>query len=83
MTGFFFFKVSLVILNLTGMDQSKCPKCEGLEFEVVNQTPINSNYELIFVRCNQCKTVVGVIDFYNVGTLIKKLAQKLKIDLEK
>lgn len=65
------------------MNDSKCPNCEATEFEVVNQTPINSNYELIFVRCHQCKTVVGVIDFYNVGTLIKKLAHKLKVDLEK
>lgn len=65
------------------MNDSKCPKCEGSEFEAVNQTPINSNFELIFVRCNQCKTVVGVIDFYNVGSLIKKLALKLKVDLDK
>lgn len=62
---------------------SRCPKCETTEFEVVNETPVNSNYELIFVRCTQCQTVVGVIDYYNVGTLIKKLAQKLKVDLDK
>ncbi|HEX2933800.1 MAG TPA: hypothetical protein VHO72_00460 [Bacteroidales bacterium] len=65
------------------MNESKCPQCACTEFEVVNQTPVNSNYELIFVRCLQCKTVVGVIDYYNVGTLIKKLAQKLKVDLDK
>jgi len=62
---------------------SKCPKCENNEFEVVNETPVNSNYDLIFVRCSNCHTVVGVIDYYNVGTLIKKLANKLKIDLDK
>ena len=62
---------------------SKCPKCENNEFEVVNETPLNSNYDLIFVRCLNCHTVVGVIDYYNVGTLIKKLANKLKIDLDK
>lgn len=65
------------------MDPSKCPKCENTEFEVVNETPVNSNYELIFARCALCKTVVGVIDFYNVGTLIKKLASKLRVDLDK
>ena len=64
-------------------NHSKCPKCEHTDFAVVNETPINSNYELIFVRCTNCLTVVGVIDFYNVGTLIKKLASKLKIDLDK
>ena len=64
-------------------NKSKCPNCTNTEFEVVNETPVNSNYELIFVRCNSCKTVVGVIDFYNVGALVKKLASKLKIDLDK
>ena len=63
--------------------QSKCPKCTNAEFEVVNETPVNSNYELIFVRCANCQTVVGVIDFYNVGALVKKLATQLKIDLNK
>ena len=65
------------------VNKSKCPSCSNTEFEAVNETPVNSNYELIFVRCTSCKAVVGVIDFYNVGALIKKLATKLKIDLEK
>jgi len=64
-------------------NKSICPSCSNTEFEVVNETPVNSNYELIFVRCTSCKSVVGVIDYYNVGTLIKKLAAKLKVDLEK
>jgi uncharacterized Zn finger protein len=62
---------------------SKCPKCEQSAFEVVNELPVNSNYELIFVRCAHCHTVVGTIDYYNIGALIKKLALKLKIDLDK
>ncbi|MBN2487032.1 MAG: hypothetical protein JXB34_13740 [Bacteroidales bacterium] len=61
---------------------SKCPKCENSEFEVVNEKPANSNYELIFVRCNKCFTIVGVIDYYNVGALIKQLALKLKVNLD-
>ena len=64
-------------------NSSKCPKCEKTNFEVVNELPVNSNYELIFVRCADCHSVVGVIDYYNVGTLIKKLALKLKVDLDK
>jgi hypothetical protein len=64
-------------------EHSKCPKCENTEFEVVNEKPVNSNYELIFIRCTKCFTTVGVIDYYNVGALIKKLATKLKIDLDK
>jgi uncharacterized Zn finger protein len=61
---------------------SKCPKCFNSEFEAVNEKPVNSNFELIFVRCVNCSTVVGVIDYYNVGALIKKLASKLKINLD-
>lgn len=30
---------------------SKYPHCENTEFEVVNFTAKNSNYELMFVRC--------------------------------
>jgi predicted nucleic-acid-binding Zn-ribbon protein len=64
-------------------NHSKCPKCEMTEFEAVNEIPVNSNYELIFVRCKNCLTVVGVLDYYNDGTLIHKLAKKLNIDLNK
>ena len=64
-------------------EKSKCPRCSNDEFETVNETPKNSEYELIFIRCTSCKIVVGVIDYYNVGTLVKKLAFKLKIDLDK
>jgi len=64
-------------------DESKCPKCENTKFEVVNEQPINSNFELRMVRCNECKTVIGVLDFYNVGTLVKKLAEKMHINLDK
>ena len=64
-------------------NHSKCPKCENTEFEAVNEFPLNSDYELIFIRCKKCLTVVGVLDYYNVGTLIHKLAKKLNIDLNK
>lgn len=64
-------------------NSSKCPKCENSKFEVVNEMPVNSNYELIFVRCTECRSVVGTIDYYNIGALIKKLALKLKVDLDK
>jgi len=64
-------------------NKSKCPRCSNNEFEAVKETPVNSNYELIFVRCTSCKIVVGVIDYYNVGTLVNELATRLNIDLDK
>lgn len=74
----------MVSNTIGSMDNSsKCPKCENSNFEVVNELPVNSNYELIFVRCASCHTVVGAVDYYNIGSLIKKLALKLRIDLDK
>ena len=62
---------------------TKCPKCENTSFEVVNDTPKDSNFKLMYVRCYSCKTLVSVLDFFNLGTQIKKLAKGLNIDLEK
>ncbi|MFW5886967.1 MAG: hypothetical protein ACOCUL_04345 [Bacteroidota bacterium] len=64
-------------------DKTKCPVCSNTEFEAVNETPVNSNYELIFIRCASCKIAIGVLDYYNVGALVKKLAARLDIDLNK
>lgn len=63
-------------------NKSKCPSCSNTDFEAVNETPLNSEFELIFVRCTVCRSVVGVLDYYNMGTLLKKLARKLNVDLD-
>jgi len=63
-------------------NESKCPKCKNTAFEVVNEKPVNSNYNLILVRCTECKVVVGALDYYNVGALVRKLAEKMHIDLD-
>ncbi len=62
---------------------SKCPKCESKNFESVLETPSKSNFKLQFIRCTSCKTVVGVLEYYNLGSLIDKLAKKLNITLNK
>jgi hypothetical protein len=64
------------------MASSKCPKCEKTSFEVALEEPRNSNFKIQFVRCSSCKTVVGVLEFYNSGALIRKLAEKLKVNLD-
>lgn len=40
---------------------SKCPKCEGSHFEVVENTPTKSKFILHFVQCATCGCVVGVV----------------------
>jgi phage FluMu protein Com len=56
---------------------SKCPKCERTAFETVHETPKDSNYVLQFIRCSSCKTVVGVLEYLNIGATIAELAKKL------
>lgn len=59
---------------------SKCPSCESSNFELIDDTPINSS-KISFVRCCSCKHVVGVLDAADIGYLIKKLAEKLNVNL--
>ena len=61
---------------------SQCPKCSSTVFETVIETPKNSNFKLLFVRCEKCRTVVGVLDYYNIGKLIQSFAKKLNVDLD-
>jgi hypothetical protein len=63
------------------MARSTCIKCGGLRFEMVENEPVGSNYKFMFVQCAKCGGVVGVLDFFNIGDLIQKLARGLRIDL--
>lgn len=60
---------------------SKCPCCSSTAFESVIETPKNSNFKLQFIRCSSCKTVVGVLDYYNIGAMLENLAKKLGVSL--
>lgn len=59
------------------MSTSRCPKCENSTFEIVTNSPIKSKYKYAFVQCSKCGSVVGVLDFYNIGTLIKDVENKV------
>jgi hypothetical protein len=61
---------------------SICPHCQKSGFETVVEEPSGSNFKIIFVRCQWCKTVVGVTEYYNCGSLIHKLAKKLNVNLD-
>lgn len=56
-------------------------KCESNHFELVEYTPQKSRFKLMFVQCGSCGTVVGVLDFYNIGNLIHEFAEKLGVKL--
>ena len=62
------------------MAVSKCPKCEGMSFELVeNSNVIKANFKIMFIQCALCGTVVGTTDYYNTPSLIKNLAEKLGV----
>jgi hypothetical protein len=41
--------------------------------------PTGSNVKLQAVCCSTCGAVVGVTDYWNVGGLVKKIADKLGV----
>ena len=59
------------------MARSKCPKCENSSFEVSQNVPSKSNFEIMLVQCSKCGTVLGAMDFWNIGTLLKDLEKKV------
>jgi hypothetical protein len=62
------------------MAHSKCPKCDNGYFEVTENSPSKSNFKLLFVQCSSCGSVVGTIDYFNIGTLVKELKEKVGLD---
>ena len=62
---------------------SRCPKegCNSTRFESELEEPEGSKFKLLFIRCYSCGTVVGVLDYYNIGAMLTKLGQKLGFDL--
>lgn len=61
---------------------SKCPRCEGTRFEMKEANVKDSRFKLTFAQCAACGTVVGVMDYYNIGNAIHKLADGLHIDIK-
>lgn len=60
---------------------SKCPYCQKSGFEVTTEEPRGSAYKFLFVRCQWCHTVVGVLEHFNIGQLLIRFAQKMNITL--
>ncbi len=61
---------------------TKCVKCENTSFELATSEVRGSRYKVNFVRCTQCKTAVGVMGYYDPVFFIRKLAEKLHINLD-
>lgn len=64
---------------MTNYSHTKCsnPNCSSTLFETVHDTPKDSNYELQYIRCYQCKTIVSVMDKHNISAQLKMIATHL------
>lgn len=63
------------------MALSTCLKCGSHAFEVKEAEPTHSLFKLMFVQCSSCGSVVGVTDYFNTASLLKKIATKLGFTL--
>jgi excinuclease UvrABC ATPase subunit len=52
------------------MAMSSCPHCKGHTFEVQENSPQKSTFKQMFIQCTACGTVVGVTEYFNVGSLV-------------
>jgi len=61
------------------MAKSRCPRCQHTAFELQPAPVKNSVYQIYFVQCTACGTVVGVTDdaIHLVATLLETLNIKL------
>lgn len=56
------------------MAESKCPRCDSRHFEVVHANNLQgTNRTILFVQCANCGSVVGVLDFINIGLQVNDL----------
>lgn len=52
-------------------------KCDNIFFEILENSPSKSAYKLYFVQCGRCGTVIGAIDYYNIGSIVGKIETKV------
>lgn len=64
------------------MALSSCLKCGNHHFEVAANEPRGSRFKLLFVQCSSCGAVVGVLDHFNIGSLLHTLAKRLGTRLD-
>lgn len=60
------------------MANTTCAKCGHTQFELKEIVVKDSAFKLMSVQCASCGTSIGVIDYYNIGHLIKKQSAAIK-----
>jgi hypothetical protein len=65
------------------MAVSTCGNCNSTRFELREHSPSGSEFKLSFVQCASCGTVVGVMDYFNIGSMLEKHEKAIKAIAEK
>jgi excinuclease UvrABC ATPase subunit len=60
------------------MVSSTCIKCGNHSFQIVENSPSGAAFKLMFVQCGSCGGVVGIQDYFNIGSLIKDQEKQIK-----
>lgn len=58
----------------------KCGHCNGTMTGVATIEPNGANYKQMATVCLSCNAILGVSEYYNIGTLLKK-AEKERAEL--
>ena len=56
---------------------SKCPRCENTSFEAKIEAPVGAGRQLLFARCANCGTVVGVTEWESTNDLLRQIINQL------
>lgn len=66
-----------------------CVRCGNDTFELIESSPLGSNFKFLFLQCSSCGGVAGALDYLNIGSilteqsiLLRKVAEVLKVDVE-
>jgi hypothetical protein len=51
------------------MALSSCTRCNSHSFELIEDSPLNSDFNVCFVQCSSCGCVVGVLPSFDIASL--------------
>jgi hypothetical protein len=58
---------------------SICGNCGGFRWELSEEAPDKSRFNIWFIRCAACKVPVGVADYYDTHSELAKIEKNIKI----
>jgi hypothetical protein len=61
---------------------TKCGHCNATVWEIKTIDPAGANFKQSVLQCASCGVPVGVLDYYNLGSMLKKQEKEIA-DLKK